>query len=116
LQRSERFLVAMERDYVTILRAELAACMNGRWGLFGQNDAVDRSSWPRSRGAAELLERGAEIDELRTYLGFAPYALHQRYLDLRAIRHSNAPGEPKLARVLFAELPADGESREAASG
>jgi hypothetical protein len=104
----------MECAYVTLLRTELIACMNGRWGLFGATDAVDRASLAtgtvrrlRSPGAAELLERGAEIEELRTYLGLEPFAVHQRYLELRAIRHSNAPGEPKLARVLLAELPAE---------
>ncbi len=117
LARGEHFLAAMERDYVTTLRAELITCMNGHGGLFGTNDAAfERAGMRRlrSRGAADLLERGAEIEELRTYLGLEPYALHQRYLELRAIRHRNAPGEPKLARLLFAELPADGEPREAA--
>lgn len=121
IQRDERSLVAMQRAYVTILRAELVACANGRWGLFGHNDDAIRASSAigavrllRSRGAAELLERGTEIEELRAYLGREPYALHQRYLELRAIRHSNAPGEPKLARILLAELPADGEPRRSA--
>jgi hypothetical protein len=111
----------MQRAYVTILRAELIACANGRRGLFGQNDKSIRASAAtgtvrllRSRGAAELLERGTEIEELRTYLGLEPYALHQRYLELRAIRHSNAPGELKLARILLAELPADAEPRKSA--
>jgi len=118
LQRAEHFLVAMEREYVAILRAELEVCMNGRWGLFGRNDAAFEAAGMgrlRSRGAAEVLERGREIEELRMHLGLEPYALHQRFLELRAIRHSNAPGEPKLARILLAELPADGEPRGAPS-
>jgi hypothetical protein len=111
-RRAEGFLVAMERAYLTTLRAELVSCMNGSRGLFGRNEGA--ASRLRSPGVATLLERGAEIEELRKYLGLEPYALHQRYLELRAIRHSTAPGEPKLARLFLAELPAVDDSLETA--
>jgi hypothetical protein len=96
LQTAEEQLAAMQRAYDATLRAALRACVAGDRGLFVHET--------RTRAAADLLERGAEIEELRAYLGLGEYPLHQRFLELRAIRHRSAPGEPSRARTLLVEL------------
>jgi hypothetical protein len=105
----ERKLNVLEAEYATALTAALKQCAEGRWGLFGHNDAAieRRGKNPRleSPEVDELLELGSEIGRLRSKLGYAdPFALHDRLLSIRSSIHSNTPGEPTLARKWLDEM------------
>ena len=100
--------VAAELTYLeTTFRAELIACLRetreGRWGIFGRNDAA----WPpgKSKARAELLEMQGTIEALRSELGRVDaFELGERFRAFSAMRGPNDPDEPKLADVFLREL------------
>ena len=106
--------MALEAAYRETLVSALTECAQGRWGLFGHNDAALASCAPQLRARLrtaqldELLELGAQIAALREYLGdVEPFALHERLVRMRGSSHANSAGEPKLAAQWLAELNAE---------
>ena len=97
----ERQLGSLEALYRELLLSALQKCAMGRWGLFGSN--LDQRGL-RSSDADELLELGSNIERMRQKFGLEHFALHDRLLRIRSSRHSNTPGEPKLARQWLDEL------------
>jgi hypothetical protein len=97
----ERQLGSLEELYRELLLSALQKCAMGRWGLFGSN--LDQRGL-RSSDADELLELGSNIERVRQKYGLEPFVLHDRLLRIRSSRHSNTPGEPKLARQWLDEL------------
>jgi len=98
-----------ERKFVNALRR----CAAGVWGLFGQNSEALSQASPAltqrlaSTEAAELLALGEEIQNLRLQIGIAEaFNLHARFMEVRAMRGPNIPGEPNLARNVLDELNA----------
>jgi uncharacterized protein YhaN len=105
LKKREQEVSEMMSHFEARLREELHACANGHWGLFGQNDATSGRLSTGSHAARELLALADEIDEARLSLGYAePFKVAERFKVYRAARDANAPGEPKLAAKLLAEL------------
>lgn len=106
----ENRLAAFEAAYREALLSALATCAQGRWGLFGRNDAaLVKSPHLKARlrppEVDELLELGAQIAALRERLGYIePFALHNRLVRMRSSHHANSPGEPTLASQWLAEL------------
>lgn len=94
----------MEAAYRADLLRALTACASGRWGLFGQNEALGR--YGNSSDAEALSGLAAEIDKCRASLGMVPFPVHERFLSMRG-RGANRPGEPKLARQLLNALEAE---------
>jgi hypothetical protein len=95
-------------DFQTKLVEELRSCATGKWGMFAQNEEViAREGWT---GAAtsmgkDLLALAEKIEVLRNELGYTePFALATRYIEYRAMRGPNTPGEPKLAKLFLEEL------------
>src|SRR5882757_6182666 len=98
-QPMERRLASLEAEYLTLLKAALGECALGRWGLFGHYDrAIDQiGKYAReklvSASAQKLLDLGAEIEALRSKLGYAePFAPHARLTEMRASVDANTPG------------------------
>ncbi|NRP19590.1 hypothetical protein LPJGGPFB_02847 [Ensifer adhaerens] len=107
----ETLLKALEAEYLTLLIEALERCVDGRSGLFGQNDGALASLGKRlrkrlsSHDASELLDLGSHVDALRRKLGYAePFPLNQRLLKMRSSNTANSMGEPKLARAWLEEL------------
>jgi hypothetical protein len=107
----ERDLGLLEAEYTKLLTVALAECAEGRWGLFGTNDAIagDNVVLDRSLNldaGRELVARGEEIAEARRRLGFVTgFERHELFVRYRrAARDANAPGEPKLAVAMQQEL------------
>jgi hypothetical protein len=96
----ERQLAALEASYRERLLSALQECANGQWGLFGSYERPGR----RDPSREELLELGAKIERLRRKCGLESFPLHERLLHMGSSRHSNTPGEPKLARQWLDEL------------
>ncbi len=91
-------LLQLERRYETRLRAVLHAVIGT--GVVG--------SGRRVHDDAVLLEHGAEIDEMRRYFGLDTYALHERLLELRALRGTAASNDLHLMKRLLADLERNG--------
>ena len=108
MQKSaEKGLLALEGEYRAALLTELRACVDGHYGLFGQNDAaLARAGLKRRAPDVDAsLQLGDEIGRLRSRLGYEPFALHAHLVAMRAApRHGNMPGEPKLAQQWLDEL------------
>lgn len=105
LAKREREVTQMEVRFASRLRDELEACVNGRWGLLGQNDGISGEAMPGSRAARELLALLDEIDEARNEMGYLePFELGERFKSYRSMRGANVPGEPKLAARLLSEI------------
>jgi hypothetical protein len=112
-EKAESELEHLEARFRERLEHALRSCAAGHWGLFGQNDAASNSAFGRNEfrlrtsEAGELLALGAEIDALRSSLGFTDgNALYARLKAYRRLRTENAPGEPRLAQQFLAELAA----------
>jgi hypothetical protein len=110
-EKTEAQLHTLEGQFSADLVAALRDCAAGKWGMFGQNDAViERQSSPlremlQSDIAARLIAAGEEIEELRRRIGMVePFLLFKRYLEYRQMQSANSPGEPKLAAQFLAEL------------
>lgn len=107
---TQRTLESREGDFRRTLIEALHECAGGVWGLFGRNEAafgrLSRQSRERflSKDALDVIEIGHEIEALRAELGLPPYELYQRFLQYRAERDANAPGERTLARRFLTEL------------
>jgi hypothetical protein len=107
-----RQLESLETSYRELLLSALEKCAAGRWGLFAHNEFAAREFSPQLRsrlldsdGAVEeLLDLGSKIEGLRRRFGLEPFPLHERLLQMRGSYHSNAPGEPKVARKWLDEL------------
>ncbi|MBR1172831.1 hypothetical protein JQ617_02590 [Bradyrhizobium sp. KB893862 SZCCT0404] len=95
----ERQLAAFEAAYGELLLSALQACAKGQWGLFGSYERVGL----RSPAREELLELGSRIERLRDKCGMESFTLHARFLQMGS-RHSNTPGELKLAQQWLDEL------------
>jgi hypothetical protein len=94
----ERDLGIAEAEFEEQLRRALETCASGHWGLFGQNG----EGWDTGK---QLVALGTEIQELRGRVGYTePNDLFQRLLHYRSQRASNAPGEPRLAKMFLDEL------------
>jgi hypothetical protein len=111
--KAESELEHLEIRFRERLVAALRACAAGQWGLFGHNDPALQRALGRNAGRSipaevrELLELGAEIDALRSSLGFPDRnALYARLESYRRLRTESAPGEPRLAQQFLAELDA----------
>lgn len=105
-QKSVAQLRSLEEQFSTDLIAALRECAAGAWGMFGQNDLV--IEWSRPKIVDKLIQDGDEIEELRRELGFTePFQPFKRFLELRQMRGSNVPGEPKLAMQFLKELGVD---------
>jgi hypothetical protein len=88
------------------LGAALQTCANGVWGLFGQNEHLERYS-DASDDARRLLAMTAEIEALRKRLGYVePNALCARYLAHRGPWTPKDLGEPRLAKQFLTEIEA----------
>lgn len=102
---------SLEEQFSIELVGALRECAAGTWGLFGRNDQVIEAQpeplkeMLKSKRAEKLIEDGDEIERLRRELGFTePFSLYRRFLELRQMRGSNVPGEPKLAIQFLEEL------------
>lgn len=114
MKARERRLLGLEAQYREILIDALRTCAQGGSLLLGQNERVLERHSPalaaRLRPAEldELLDLGEEIGALRAKLGFPDaFALHERFLKLRASHGPNTPGEPKLAAQWLDELESE---------
>lgn len=109
-EKAEGELEHLEARFRERLVAALRHCADGNWGLFGRNDAADRTfgryrtrSTPAEVG--ELLRLGEEIDALRSSLGYSDgNALFARLKVYRRRPAASAPAEPRLAQQFLAEL------------
>jgi hypothetical protein len=106
-----RYLESLEDAYRATLVAQLERCAKGAsWGLFGQNDlaltAAGRADYIPTT-AADILEKGDAIAEIREKLHMGPFELHETFREYRFMRGSNVPHEPKLAAMLLAKINAD---------
>lgn len=103
LERLDVRRAELEAEYDAALIAALQTTAGGVWGLFDHKP--DRQA--RAKAApvvAALDELAADIDSLRDQLGLEPFALHQSFLAARGPVASDAPGEPKQARVWLEKL------------
>jgi hypothetical protein len=95
-------LAELESTFDALLPSCLVQCVRGRWGLFGQNTAIDPDdrywTWPEAR---RLREIAAEIQSLRREIGFADNSLCNQFLRLLTVAGAHVPGEPKLAAMLL---------------
>ena len=102
----QRKLEQLESEFHLLLLACLEECARGRWGLFGQNDAVDPEGrywgWPEAKRLKELAK---EIESIRMQFGEGNEEC-RRLLQLSSLRGANVPGESRLAAELLAELKA----------
>lgn len=101
--RQER-LAQLEAEFEPLLLACLHECAAGRYGLFGQHDHIDPEhrywNWPDALRAVEIAK---EIQTLRAEFGDSN-CFADRLLYYRSLRHSNVPGEPKLAKEFLEEI------------
>ncbi|WP_374369359.1 hypothetical protein [Dongia sp.] len=109
----ERKLMSLEAEYSEFLTAALERCAAGKWGLLDQNDRATESLGQFARhhlqspDANHLLNLGAEIEQMRSQLGYADsFPLHARLLQMRTIKDPNAPGEPRLAQEWLDDIRA----------
>lgn len=100
----QRRLDALESAYMATLEEALEECVAGRWGLFGQNPAIDQLDAYRPVALDELNDLASEIDRRRAKLGHEPFPTHAQFQRLRGRQSENHPGEPKLAALMLAEL------------
>lgn len=109
----EKDLRLAEAAYEERLRHALGRCIGGQWGLFGANDAAHAAHFGANRvpanDALELIDRAAQIAQLRAHLGHAePFPLHERFMAYGKIATDpNAHGEPKLAQQFLDEINRD---------
>lgn len=112
LANLEKDLLLTEEDFRQRLVAALRDCASGALGLFGPSEAaIDThfgkgGSRYKSAACQDLLELANEIYSLRNRLGYAD-ASHwaERFEHYSYIaKEPNAPGEPKLAQMLLAEI------------
>ena len=108
-------LASLESAYLALLKAALEQCALGHWGLFGHNDrAIDQlGKYMREKAVPaevrQLLDLGAEIEALRSKLGYTePFAPHKRLTDMRASVGANTSGEPKRAQQWLKEMAQTG--------
>ena len=94
----------LESEFRTLLPRVLKECAAGRWGLFGQNDALDGSKYLFWAEAEQLKAIAAEIRSIRRDDFGEPNADVERFLYYCSIRGSNALGEPRLAQAFLNEL------------
>jgi hypothetical protein len=103
LERMDVRREELESEYQSALIDALRKTAAGSWGLFDHNQ--DR--WTRANIAPtieNLCEIAEAIDDLRSRLDLAPFALHQEFLASRGKVPSNAVGEPKQAKAWLERL------------
>ena len=107
----ERQLKALEASYRETLLLALHHCAQGKWGLFGQNEAAlarqNLKMLERLRDPAvgELLELGSQIDRLRSRLGYAVrFPRNDRLMQMRSAYNAKSLGEPKLAKQWLEDI------------
>jgi hypothetical protein len=116
LGKRQALLAKLEIDYVAALKRELQRTIDGRWGLFGQNDPAiaDTNSILRAKltlsSVTELLDAGSQIAAMRTELIMEPFHWHERLLHYRAMIGSNVPGESRQAATLLDEIESTSKS------
>jgi hypothetical protein len=101
----------LEAELDRSLISALKECASGRWGLFGQNERLDRGGYLRWGQALHVRQRAAQIHALREEFG-QPNPLVERFLYYCWLRGANVPGEPKLARVLLDKIESDSTARQ----
>src|SRR5277367_5791088 len=99
----EQRLDELEKSFQPLLLACLRECANGRYGLFGQNDAPGVAKYFRWKEAEQLKKIAMEIQDLRAEFG-QPNAQIERFLYYCSLRGSKVPGEPKLAKAFLDEI------------
>lgn len=98
LARLDDRRLEMEAEYEALLVAALRQTAAKRLLLFGHQQ--DRAAMAKAAPVvADLTARGEEIDDLRTQLAIAPFALHQEFLRSRGPVSAHAVGEPKQAQA-----------------
>jgi hypothetical protein len=106
-----RYLESLEDAYRATLVEQLERCAKGNsWGLFGQNDLALKAAGRADHiptTAADILEKGNAIAEIRQKLQMGPFELHETFREYRFMRGPNVPREPKLAAMLLAKINAD---------
>jgi len=106
LERLDARRLELEAEYADVLLDALRKVAAGAWGLFGHNkDRAARAKWEPV--VTDLCDRGEEIDQMRTSLGLQPFALHEEFEASRGPVASNAPGEPRQAKVWLQRLGKD---------
>ena|SRR5579884_1494011 len=96
----------LEADFEPLLLSCLRETANGRYGLFGQNEHLDpEHKYSKWSEAQKLVGMAEEIQSLRSEFGESN-ALAKRLLELRSLRGSNVPGEPKLAKRFLEDVKA----------
>jgi hypothetical protein len=93
----------LERDFRLMLITCLRQCLNGRWGLFGQNDGTEGAKYLDWKDGENLKEIAQQIRDLRAEFG-QPNPLVERFLHYCSLRGPNIPGEPKLAKAFLDEI------------
>jgi hypothetical protein len=96
-------LDGLESDFRPLLISCLRQCLNGRWGLFGQNHSFDEVKNFDWEDGQYLKEAARQIRELRADFGQLN-PLVERFLHYCSLRGPNVPGEPKLAKAFLDEI------------
>ena len=102
-QIRQRRLEDLESEFHLLLLRVLEECAAGRWGLFGQNEAADGSSYFFWAEAEQLKTIASEIRSIRQDFGESNPDV-ERFMHYCSLRGSNVPGEPRLAQALLTEL------------
>ncbi len=106
LERLDSRRVELEAEYRTALIAALEKTAAGTWGFFGHNS---KDRWAVATWAplvTDMCDKGTAIDQMRSDLGLQPFALHAEFEASRGPVPSNAPGEPKQAKLWLERLGA----------
>jgi hypothetical protein len=102
----QRGLESMEAEFHSLLLSCLKECAGGRWGLFGQNLAVDPEDrywkWPEAKHLRTIAD---QIHVQRAEAG-ERNALCVRFIGLCESTGSNTLGEPRLAAAFLEEIEA----------
>jgi hypothetical protein len=93
-------LEKLESEFLLLLPRILKQCAAGRWGLFGQNDHFEESSYLHWPEAEQLKDMAREIHSIREDFGESNPQV-ERFLHYCSLRGPNVPGEPKLAQSLL---------------
>lgn len=102
----EQRLGTLEEEFKSLLIPCLKECANGRWGLFKQNQHPEADLALQWTQADPLRDLAEEIHTIRAEFG-QPNLVCERFLQCRAERGENLPGEPKRAKRFLKILKID---------
>ncbi|MBN9039305.1 MAG: hypothetical protein J0H53_24835 [Rhizobiales bacterium] len=106
-RKLEKERAALEAAYFSALQEALRDCAGGKWGLFGQNDAVlpgQLRERLKPESAKRLEPIAEELGSVRERLGLPTFGPMARLEQLRREHDSNSPGEQRLAMGFLEEL------------